>query len=101
TLVADFVICKEARATEMPVSIRYLESLKLCGSSQMLQLGFGRIVTKNARLLIGRCRNVDFPWDERCPIFLSVLEELCASSRYRNRRAIPKYQRGRSTTVNR
>jgi len=37
-------------------------------------------VTKNARLLIGRCRNVDFPWDERCPIFLSVLEELCASS---------------------
>jgi len=42
----------------------------------MLQLGFGPIVTTNACLLIGKCRNVDFSWDERCPVLLSVLEEL-------------------------
>src|SRR4029077_565036 len=33
------------------------------------------------------------------PSLLSVLEELYASSRYRDRQAIPKYQRGRSFTV--
>ena len=43
----------------------------------MLQLGFGPIVTTNACLLIGKCRNVDFSWDERCPVLLSVLES-CA-----------------------
>ena len=26
----------------------------------MLQLGFGGVVSENARLIIGRCRNVDF-----------------------------------------
>ena len=30
----------------------------------MLQLGFGRVVAKNTRLLIDNCRNVDFSSDE-------------------------------------
>ena len=36
------------------------------------------------RRIIDKCRNVDFSSDERCPV-LSVLEELCASSRFEGR----------------
>ena len=49
--------------------------------SQMLQLGFEQIVTTIPRRLIDRCRYVDSTWDERWLVFLSVLEELCASAR--------------------
>ncbi len=59
----------------------------------MLQLGCGRIVTTIACRLIDRCLNVDFSSDEQFPVVLSVLEELCASSRYRNRHAFQKNQR--------
>jgi hypothetical protein len=60
----------------------------------MSQLDCGRVVTTISRRIIDRCRNVDFTWDERCPVFLSVLEELCGSSRYRkNRYAFQTNQR--------
>jgi hypothetical protein len=45
----------------------------------MLQLGFEQIVTTIPRRFIDNCRNVDSTRDERCRIFLSVLEELCTS----------------------
>ena len=70
-----------ARTNQCPELLKMLET----GASQMLQLGFGPIVTKNACLLIGKCRNVDFSWDERCPVLLSVLEELCGSCRVERR----------------
>jgi hypothetical protein len=44
----------------------------------MLQLGFEQIVTTIPRRFIDNCRNVDSTRDERCRIFLSVLEEFCA-----------------------
>jgi hypothetical protein len=68
-------------------------------ASPMLQLGFGRIVTTISRRLIDKCRYVDFTQDERCPVFLSVLEELRASLRYRNHHGISKCERGRFFTV--
>jgi len=40
----------------------------------MLQLGFEQIVTTIPRRFIDNCRNVDSTRDERCRIFLSVLE---------------------------
>src|SRR5437899_11760836 len=36
---------------------------------RILRLSEGEIVTKNTRLFIGSCRNVDFSSDEQCPIF--------------------------------
>src|SRR6266550_6893966 len=60
----------------------------------MSELDFERVVTTISRRIFDRCRNVDFTWDERCPVFLSVLEELCGSSRYRkNRYAFQTNQR--------
>jgi hypothetical protein len=70
-----------ARTDQWPELLKMSET----GASQMLQLGFGPIVTTNACLLIGKCRNVDFSWDERCPVLLSVLEELCGSCRVERR----------------
>ena len=47
----------------------------------MLQFGFGPIVTKNTRRLIGKVSKCRLWSDEQCPVFLSVFEELCASTR--------------------
>jgi hypothetical protein len=59
------------KATHVPEHTYVRNVLKMHGSegSQVLQLDFGPIVTKNTCLLVDRCRNVDFSSDEQCSIF--------------------------------
>lgn len=70
----------------MPEQTNVGERLKMCGSGELYVAARFRTdcdeehVTAN-RQVIDKCRNVDFSSDEQCPVFLSVLEELCASSR--------------------
>jgi len=59
-----------ARTNQCPELLKMLET----GASQILQLGFGPIVTKNACLLIGKCRNVDFSRTSHAQFFNPCLK---------------------------
>ena len=54
----------------------------------MWQLGFEQVVMTIPRRLIDTCRYVDFSLESDAE-FYPCLKRLCASSRYRNRHAIP------------
>src|SRR4029450_5870605 len=81
-----FRLHKRNEATHVPEQTNVGERLKMCGSRELYVAAQFRTdcdeehVTAN-RQVIDKCRNVDFSSDAQCPVFLSMLEELCASSR--------------------
>jgi hypothetical protein len=57
---------------------RWLEDICILGNEDFI-ICRGRSLRRILRLFIGRCRNVDFRWDEQCPVFSQGGEELYSS----------------------
>ena len=80
-VVARFELLEGTGATHVPDQINVRKPLKtfISVESDMLQFGFGRVVTTISRLLIDKCRYVDFSSTNDAEYF-SVLEDLYRSS---------------------
>ena len=70
-VVARFELLEGTGATHVPDQINVRNPLKtfISVESDMLQFGFGRVVTTISRRLIDKCRHMDFTQDERCRVF--------------------------------